>query len=101
MQYNKTEKLNAPPREPNEAPCTPEQAVELARFCPDETFEKIRILGTWQAAKMIAEAQRMEKQLEQEANRAEEAKAKQSSHISSGWFIFFIVLAALSWLFLR
>ena len=78
MHYAKTVKLDAPPRETDEAPCTPEQAVELARFCQGERFETIRALGTWQAAKLIAEAQRMEKQFYEEVQRTEEASLHRS-----------------------
>ena len=71
-----TGRFDAPPREPDEAPCTPEQAVELARHCPGEKFEKLRTLGTWQAGKMIADIQRAEQQLGKDAIRAAEEYAK-------------------------
>ena len=76
MWCTKKGKLEVPPREPGEAPCTPEQAVQLARYCPDETFEKIRTLGTWQAGKAIAQCQRMEQQLNEEIACTVPAKAK-------------------------
>lgn len=76
MYYEKTGKLAAPDREPGEANCTPEQAVELARYCPGEPFEKIRQFGTWQAAKMLSEAHRFEQQARADISRAEEAKDK-------------------------
>ena len=75
MHYTKTGTLTTPPREPDEAPCTPEQATALARYCPGERFDTIRALGTWQAAKMMAEAQRIEQQFQAEVLHTEEAKA--------------------------
>ena len=50
MHYEKTGKLEAPAREPGEVICTPRQVIELACFCPDESYEKIQKLGTGQAA---------------------------------------------------
>ncbi|MCX6998068.1 MAG: hypothetical protein NTV49_13540 [Kiritimatiellaeota bacterium] len=79
MHYTKTGPLDMPPREPDEAPCTPEQAVELARYCPNERFENIRSFGAWQAGKMIAEVQRIEKQFYEEVCRTEAAQAQQSN----------------------
>ena len=83
MHYEMSGKLSAPEREAGEAPCTPEQAVELARLCPGETFEKIRLLGTRQAAKMIAEGQRLKEQFNAEVRQAEEVAAQQAAKSTS------------------
>ena len=96
MHYEKTGKLEAPARDPGEVICTPRQVIELACFCPDESYEKIQKLGTGQAAKMLTEACRLEKELLEEVRRAEATRAEQDApHTSrmaltfggrAGWF---------------
>ena len=99
MQYLKTGKLEIAPREPDEAPCTPEQAVQLARYCPNEAFENIRQLGTWQAAKMIAEAQRVEETFRTEV--ASTVASEQAQHMKAQARGRGIVMGIITALFLR
>jgi hypothetical protein len=79
MHYEKTGRLEAPAREPGEAVCTPRQVVELACFCPAESYDKIQKLGTGQAAQMLTEACRLEKELQEEVRQAEATRAEQDA----------------------
>jgi len=97
MNYTTTAKIAVPTREPDELPCTPEQATQLAGYCPGEDFDKIRSLGTWQAAKAIAEIQRAEHQFNSDVLQAEEIRGQKAGRQTTGYAVLAGAMFGLLW----
>jgi hypothetical protein len=97
MKYTTTAKIEAPTREADEPPCTPEQATQLAGYCPGEDFEKIRSLGTWQAAKVIAAIQRAEHHFHSDVLQAEEILTQKARRQTTGYAVLAGAMFGLLW----